>query len=58
MTDRQAQTLRNAYLQRAKVKVHLAANPNNPIVQAFGGFVFGCYDRTIARFEAKHGALN
>jgi hypothetical protein len=58
MTDRQTQTLRNAYLQRAKVKVLMAAKPDNAIVQAFGGLVFGCYNRAIARFEAKHGPLH
>ena len=58
MTDHQAQTLRAAYLQRAKVKVLMAAKPDNAIVQAIGGFVFGCYNRVIARFEAKHGKLN
>ena len=58
MTDKQAQALRDAYLQRAKVKVLMAAKPNNAIVQAFGGFVLGCYNRVIARFEAKHGKLN
>jgi hypothetical protein len=42
MTDRQTQTLRNAYLQRAKVKVLMAAKPDN----------------AIARFEAKHGPLH
>ncbi len=58
MTDRQVQALRDAYLQRAKVKVLMTAKPDNAIVQAFGGFVFGCYNRAIARFEAKHGKLN
>ena len=55
MTDKQAKALLAAHTERAKVHVHLAANPNNVVVQMFGKFVLGCYDRAIARAEAKYG---
>lgn len=57
MTDKQAKSLIAAHANRAKVCVHLAANPNNVVVQMFGKFVLGCYDRAIARVEAKYGAF-
>ena len=55
MTDKQAQTLEAARMQRAKVKVLMAANYDNAIVQTLGGFVFRCYDKAIARAERKFG---
>jgi hypothetical protein len=57
MTDKQTTALRKAYTERAKIIVHLAANPNNPIVQGFGRLVLRAFNRTIARYEAKHGTL-
>ena len=57
MTDKQANALLEARTQQAKVIVHLAANPNNPIVQAFGGLVLKVANRAVAKLEAKQAAL-
>ena len=55
MTDLQAETLRKAYLGRAKVKVVMAAKPNSAIVQILGNFIMGCFNKAIANYEAKFG---
>jgi hypothetical protein len=56
MTDATA-TLTEAYKQRAKVKVIMVANQDNVIVRTLAGFVFGLYNKAIARAERKHGKL-
>jgi hypothetical protein len=56
MTDATA-TLTEAYKQRAKVKVIMVANQDNVIVHTLAGFVFGLYNKAIARAERKHGKL-
>ena len=55
MTDKQAKALLAAHTERAKVHVHLAANPNNPVVQVVGRAILGCWTLAIARAEAKYG---
>ena len=57
MTTTTTQALTEARTQQAKVIVHLAANPNNPIVQAFGGLVLKVANRAVAKLEAKQAAL-
>jgi hypothetical protein len=56
MTDATA-TLTEAYKQRAKVKVIMVANQDNVIARTLAGFVFGLYNKAIARAERKHGKL-
>ena len=55
MTDRQAQLLQNAYRERAKIRVILADNPDNVVVQTFGKIMLWGFNRAIANKEAKWG---
>ena len=55
MTDRQAQLLQNAYRERAKICVHLAANPDNIVIQTLGKVMLWGFNRAIANKEAKWG---
>jgi hypothetical protein len=55
MTDKQAQALADARMQHARVKVILAANYDNALIQVVGGFVDRLYTKVIARVERKHG---
>ena len=55
MTDKQAQALLATHAERAKVQVHLAANPDNPVVQLVGKAFLGCWTLAIARAERKYG---
>ena len=52
-TTTTAQALLQARTQQAKVIVHLAANPDNAIVQAFGRLVLRVANRAVAKLEAK-----
>lgn len=49
--------LTEAYKQRAKAKVIMTANQDNVIIRTLAGFVFGLYEKAIARAERKHGKL-
>ena len=53
MTDHQAQLLQKAYLERAKIRVHLAAHPDNMIVQNVGKMMLWGFNRVIAHKETK-----
>jgi hypothetical protein len=55
MTDKQAQALADARVQHARVKVVLAANYDNALIQVVGGFVDRLYTKAIASAERKHG---
>jgi hypothetical protein len=52
MTD-----LIEARTQRAKAIVHLAAHPDNVIVQVLGRLVLRVANHAVAKLEAKHGVL-
>jgi hypothetical protein len=59
LTPDQAQTLLlKARVQRARIKVIMAANYDNRIIQAFGGFMYGLWGKAIARYEATHPTVH
>jgi hypothetical protein len=52
METRKAQLLQDAYRERAKIRVHLAANPDNVVIQFVGNLVLRAYNHVIAKKEA------
>jgi hypothetical protein len=55
LTDKKIKALREASRQRAKAKVLMAANENNPVVRGAARTVFNLYNKLISRAERKYG---
>jgi hypothetical protein len=53
-----AQALAAGRTQRARIKVIMAAHPDNPIIQAFGRFMDGLWAKAMARHEAKRTTVH
>ena len=54
MTDRHAQILKKAVVSRAKIYVHLIANPDNILIQVIGKTMLCCFNWGIERYVRKN----